>query len=146
MCETLFLTFPEQNIRIPGSAIRDETALGQDSFALLGFEIICTRIRASTALSTFTAKNRPGLVQKKGERLSMKSKHVFAWDTLGKKTPGDDAEVTHHACRPSPKPNSSGDIVANWCLAAMISSPSFSRSFKNRNPSNSWAFGYISSS
>ena len=41
-----------------------------------------TRIRASKALTTFAAKNRPGLVQKKGERVSMKSKHVFAWDSL----------------------------------------------------------------
>ena len=38
---TLFLTFPEQDIRIPGSAKRRDAALAGHSFALFEFEVIC---------------------------------------------------------------------------------------------------------
>jgi hypothetical protein len=40
----LSLTFPEQNIRIPGCAKqlkRGHTALLRDSFALLNFDVVC---------------------------------------------------------------------------------------------------------
>jgi hypothetical protein len=36
----LFLTFPEQNIRIPGGANRDDTTLARDSLAILEFDVI----------------------------------------------------------------------------------------------------------
>ena len=46
----------------------------------------------------------------------------------------------HHVCRPSPKAKCSPDVETIWCLFIVVS-PSLSRSFAKRNPSNFSGFG-----
>jgi hypothetical protein len=79
---------------------------------------------ASNILISFAAKNRPGLI-------TNSETSCYGWQTVSRNA--------HHTRRPSPKIKLSSDVEMIWCLP-VTASLSLSRSFENRNPSNSLAF------
>lgn len=80
-----------------------------------------TTTYANIDFSSFAAKNRPGLVNGRGQHTS-----------------GQVRQVTYHACRPCPNARKSDVVETKWCFAP---SPSSLDILENRKGSNTCAFG-----
>jgi hypothetical protein len=94
----LFLTLPEQHIRVPGAQWRRKPEVGCKSFAILNLEVI---------RHNDVCKQRLQLVDSEITTRAVEKRCGVTAGIRRPQMPG----ITHHMCRPNPKGMYSGDIL-----------------------------------